>query len=331
MIIKSFEIYKIDLNDKCFFLLYGQNEGHKKQVLNEKFKKLYDESTYQYEESEILQNENNFFNNILSKSFFDKEKLIIITRATDKIKDLLEEILEKKIEDLVVVLISGVLEKKSKLRSLFEKRKDTVCIPFYEDNNQTLSAIVSNFFRQNKISISQESINIIVQRSRGDRQNLQMELEKIKGFSINKNKINSEDLLKLTNLAENYSVTELIDSCLAKNKRKTIHILNENNFSLDDCILIIRTFLIKAKKLLKLCEEMKKHKNIDEVISSFKPPIFWKDKEVTKLQIKNWPYKKVKSLIYQINNTELLIKKNSSNSINILFDFIIEQTSIINN
>ncbi len=331
MIIKSFEISKIDLNDKCFFLLYGQNEGHKKQVLNEKFKKLYDESTYQYEESEILQNENNFFNNILSKSFFDKEKLIIITRATDKIKDLLEEILEKKIEDLVVVLISGVLEKKSKLRSLFEKRKDTVCIPFYEDNNQTLSAIVSNFFRQNKISISQESINIIVQRSRGDRQNLQMELEKIKGFSINKNKINSEDLLKLTNLAENYSVTELIDSCLAKNKRKTIHILNENNFSLDDCILIIRTFLIKAKKLLKLCEEMKKHKNIDEVISSFKPPIFWKDKEVTKLQIKNWPYKKVKSLIYQINNTELLIKKNSSNSINILFDFIIEQTSIINN
>ena len=331
MIIKSFEISKIDLNDKCFFLLYGQNEGHKKQVLNEKFKKLYDESTYQYEESEILQNENNFFNNILSKSFFDKEKLIIITQATDKIKDVLEEILEKKIEDLVVVLISGVLEKKSKLRSLFEKRKDTVCIPFYEDNNQTLSAIVSNFFRQNKISISQESINIIVQRSRGDRQNLQMELEKIKGFSINKNKINSEDLLKLTNLAENYSVTELIDSCLAKNKRKTIHILNENNFSLDDCILIIRTFLIKAKKLLKLCEEMKKHKNIDEVISSFKPPIFWKDKEVTKLQIKNWPYKKVKSLIYQINNTELLIKKNSSNSINILFDFIIEQTSIINN
>ena len=331
MIIKSFEISKIDLNDKCFFLLYGQNEGHKKQVLNEKFKKLYDESTYQYEASEILQNENNFFNNILSKSCFDKEKLIIITRATDKIKDLLEEILEKKIEDLVVVLISGVLEKKSKLRSLFEKRKDTVCIPFYEDNNQTLSAIVSNFFRQNKISISQESINIIVQRSRGDRQNLQMELEKIKGFSINKNKINSEDLLKLTNLAENYSVTELIDSCLAKNKRKTIHILNENNFSLDDCILIIRTFLIKAKKLLKLCEEMKKHKNIDEVISSFKPPIFWKDKEVTKLQIKNWPYKKVKSLIYQINNTELLIKKNSSNSINILFDFIIEQTSIINN
>jgi len=331
MIIKSFELSKIDLNKKQFFLLYGQNEGHKKEVLNEKFKKYYNENIYQYEEGEILQNEDSFFNSILSKSFFDKKKLIIITRATDKIKSLFDEILEKKVEDLVIVLNSGILEKKSKIRSLFEKGKETVCIPFYEDNNQTLSAIVNSFFRQSKISISQESINLIVQRSRGDRQSLQMELEKIKSFSINKTKISAKDLLKLTNLAENYSVTELIDNCLAKNKRKTINILNENNFSVDDCILIIRTFLIKAKKLLKLSKELEIHKNIDEIISSSKPPIFWKDKEIIKLQIKIWPYKRVKSLIYQINNTELLIKKNSSNSINILFNFIIEQTTMISN
>ena len=206
-----------------------------------------------------------------------------------------------------------------------------VCIPFYEDNAQTLSGIVNNFFRINKISISQESISLIVQRCRGDRQNLLSELEKIKSFSANKNRIDTKDLLKLTNLAENYSVSELIDSCLAKNKKKTINILNENNYSLDDCILIIRTFLIKSKKLLQLIKKMEGEKNIDQVISTFKPPIFWKDKDTIKLQIKNWSYKNIENLIYDINDTELLIKKNSSSSINILNNFIINQTTIVSN
>tara|TARA_B100000795_G_C22739362_1_gene414647 strand:+ start:284 stop:1279 length:996 start_codon:yes stop_codon:yes gene_type:complete len=331
MIIKTFELVKIDIKKQNLYLLYGSNEGHKKEVIEQYFKKKIPESTYLLEENEVLQNKDSFFNSILSNSFFEKEKLIVISRASDKIKDVIEEILEKRIKDLVIVLNAGALEKKSKLRALFEKQKEVVCIPFYEDNNQTLSAIVNNFFRVNKISISQESINLIVQRCRGDRQNLQTELEKIKSFAANKKRIDTKDLLRLTNLAENYSVSELIDSCLAKNKKKTINILNENNYSLDDCILIIRTFLMKSKKLLQLIKKIEEEKNIDQVISAFKPPIFWKDKDIVKLQIKNWSYKNIENLIYDINDTELLIKKNSSNSINILNNFIINQTTIISN
>ena len=330
MIIKSFELEKIDLKRNQFFLLYGENEGHKKQVIKEKFKKFYEENIYLYDENEILQNEEAFFNNILSKSFFEIEKLIIVTRITDKIKDIIEELLEKNIEDLVLVLNSGVLEKKSKVRTLFEKSKIAVCMPFYEDNNQTLSGMVNKFFRENKIPISQQSINLIVQRCRGDRQNLNNELEKIKSYSKNKSKIEIEDLLKLTNLAENYSVSELIDACLSKNRKKMSNILNENNYSLEDCILIIRTLLAKSKRLLKLTEETK-DKNIDDVISIFKPPIFWKDKETVKQQIKNWSYESIENLIFRINETELLIKKNSPNSVNILSNFIIEQTTSISN
>ena len=222
MIIKTFDLVKIDLRKQNLYLLYGSNDGHKKEVIEQKFKKAFPESAYTYEESEVLQNRDSFFNNILSNSFFEKEKLIIISRATDKVKDIIVEILEKKIEDLIIVLNAGVLEKRSKLRTLFEKEKGMVCIPFYEDNAQTLSGIVNNFFRINKISISQESISLIVQRCRGDRQNLLSELEKIKSFSANKNRIDTKDLLKLTNLAENYSVSELIDSCLAKNKKKQL-------------------------------------------------------------------------------------------------------------
>ena len=327
MIVKSFELTKINLIKNHFFLLYGENEGHKKQIIEEKFKKLYSRGIFYYDENEILQNKEVFLNNILSKSFFEKDKLIIITRVTDKIKNIIEDILEKKIEDLVIVLNAGILEKKSKLRTLFEKEKEIICIPFYDDNNQTLSTLVNKFFKDNKLPISQQSINLIVQRCRGDRLNLNNELEKIKSFSTNKKRITTEELLKLTNLAENYSVSELVDSCLSKNKKKIINILSENNYSLEDCILIIRTFLIKSKRLLKLRKEIKNNKNIDEVISSFKPPIFWKDKEVVKQQIKNRSYSNIESLIYKINEIELLIKKRSINSINIISNFIIEQST----
>ena len=330
MIIKSYEVSKINLKKNLFYLFYGENEGYKKQIIEEKFKKIYIENVHTYEENEILQNQESFFNNILTKSFFENEKLIIINRATDKIKTVIDEILEKEIEDLVLVVNAQILDKKSKLRSFFEKNKKTICVAFYADSSQTLSSIINNFFRENKIPVSQQSINLIVQRCRGDRLNLQNELEKIRSFTRNKKTIDIKDLLKLTNIAENYSVSELIDNCLAKNKKKTINILNENNYSLDDCILIIRTFLIKSKRLLRLSKEIDNNKNIDEIISSFKPPIFWKDKDIIKQQIQSWSYNNIKNLIYKINETELIIKQNSINALNILSDFIIEQTTINN-
>ena len=160
--------------------------------------------------------------------------------------------------------------------------------------------------------------------------NLDNELEKIKNYINNKKKIEIRDILKLTNLAENYNVSELVDSCLSKNKKKTINILNENNYTLEDCIIIIRTFLIRTKRLAKLSNEFKKTNNMDVTILSSKPPIFWKDKEAVKQQLRSWPLTEVKGLIYQINKVELLIKKHNNNAISILFNFIIETASSTN-
>ena len=329
MIVKAFEIKK-KLNNR-FFLFYGDNQGYKNQVIDEEFKNKNIENIYYYEENEILSNEENFFTNLLTKSFFEIEKLILVNRATDKIKELVEEIIEKNIAGVTLILNSNSLEKKSKLRSLFEKSKLAVCVAFYEDNSQTLSAITNQFFRSNKILISQQVINLIAGRCRGDRQNLNNELEKIKSYAQNKNKIEVEDILKLTNLAENYSVSELVDSCLSKNKKRTINVLNENNYSSEDCVLIIRTFLMKTKRLVKLCKEQLRIKNLDSTITGFKPPIFWKDKEIVKQQIKSWSYNQAENLTYEINKIELLIKRYPQNSINILSNFIIEKTSSINN
>jgi len=331
MIIKSFELNKIDLKKNNFFLFYGENEGLKKEIIESNFKNNYPKKTFYYDESEVLNNKSNFFEEILSKSFFENEKLIIISRSTDKITSIIEEILEKKIDDLVLILNSGSLEKRSKLRLLFEKNKEIICIAFYEDNNQTLSSLASQFFRNNKIQISQQAINLIINRCRGDRQNLKNELNKIESFIKNKKKIEISEILQLTNLAENYSVTELVDNCLAKNKNKTLNILNENNYNLEDCIIVIRTMLAKSKRLLKLFQEIKISNNIDSAISSIKPPIFWKDKQIVKDQINKWSYKKIELLIFRINEIELLIKKNSSLSLSVLSDFIIEQASTASN
>ena len=230
MIIKSFEIKKIKLNNFKFYLFYGDNDGLKEETIKDLFEKNYQDKIHRYEEKEVLENINNFFDNVLTKSFFDNEKLIIINRATDKIRTAIEDLIEKNPEDIQIILNSKNLEKKSTLRKLFEKEKSIVCVPFYEDNNQTLNSIINLFFRSKKIPISQQLINVLIERSRGDRKNLNNELEKIENFLINKKKLNIEEIIKLTNLADNYSASELVDYSLAKNTRKTVTILNENNY-----------------------------------------------------------------------------------------------------
>jgi DNA polymerase III subunit delta len=330
MIIKSFELNKINQKNINYYLFYGENEGHKTDSINNIFNIKSLENIYRYDEKEILDYTENFFNSIISKSFFENQKLIIISRVSDKIFHIIEEIIEKNLDDIKIVLNSGILEKKSKLRNLFEKNKDTICVPFYADNNQTLNTLVNNFFREKKISISQQLINLLVERCRGNRQNLKNELSKIDSFVVDKKNINLNQIIKLTNLAENYNVSELIDSCLAKNFKKTVNILNENNFSPEDCILIIRTLLNKSKRLHGLLLEINNNKNLEKVISSFKPPIFWKDKEIVKQQMNNWNLNDAENLIYQTSELELTIKKNTSNAINILSDFIISNSSRVN-
>jgi len=331
MIIKSYELNKIDNNKSKIFLLYGQNEGFKNEITKKYFVDKFKGDIYRYDEKEILDNKSNFFNGILSKSFFEEKKLFVISRTTDKLNDIIEEILEKKIEDVTIVLNASILEKKSKLRKLFEKNKDIVCIPIYEDDIQKLNTIARDFFKINKIAISQEIINLLIERSRGDRGNLINELDKIESYMKTHKNISSEEVLKLTDLAENYNISELLDNCLSKNSKKTINILNENNFNLEDCILIIRSFSNKLKRLQKIHKEYRKNKNLDSIISSHKPPIFWKDKDVVKRQINKNDLEKIEDMIFKANDIELLIKKNSDSAINIMSDFIINTSEQASN
>jgi len=327
MIIKSYELKKLNLDKNKYILFYGANEGAKTEEIN-RLKLLNKDKTFiNYDEKEILENSENIYNNIFSKSLFENKKIITNNKTTDKLLKIIEDVLEKNFVDIYLIFISNNLEKKSKLRSLFEKKKELTCVAFYPDTSDVLSRIAHDFFKERKILISQAHVNLIINKCNGDRGVLKNELSKIEYFSKNKTKISTEDLLKLVNLVENHSISELIDNCLAKNQKKTINILNDNNFSSEDCIIITRTFINKSKRIMKLSEDYQSNGSLDKTIANAKPPIFWKDKEIVKQQINKWSPNQISELIYSLNEIELQIKKNFTNPINIVSDFILNQAS----
>ena len=321
MILKSYETSKIN-TDINLILFYGKNDGLKEVSIKEIIK---NQTVLNYDQSEIIENQQNFFEEIYSYSFFEKEKTIIIKRASDKIVNIIEKIDLTKIGNTKIILNADNLEKKSKLRSIFEKEKNFICIAFYPDTVQTLLKLAFNYFKERKISISSSSINLIVNKINGDRKALFNELNKLEIYSKKGKAIDDKTITKIVNLNENYEINELVNSYFAQNQKKVISILNENNFSNEDCIMIVRSFLNKSKKLLNLSNDYLKNQNIEATIASSKPPIFWKEKEIVKQQIYKWKPKDIKNVIYKLNEIELLIKRNINISINIITDFIITQ------
>ena len=323
MIVKSYEEKKITDEKINILLFYGKNDGFLNAVLEKLFLKSFDGLISKYDEVEFINNYDIIFNELMSRSLFDENKIIIISRASDKITKYIDELLNNNLENIKIILKSGILEKKSRLRNFFEKNKKLIVVPFYEDDIRSLNSIAFDYLNKNKIKLSMESVNLLISRCSGNRGNLITELEKILNYSKSNRKINFDVVQKLSNLAENYDLNELADSYLSKNKRNISKILNENNFSEEDCILLLRTILMKSKRLMNIIERLKINKNIDEVISLTKPPIFWKDKENVKIQVNTWELDELKNKIYQINEIETLVKTNFKNSLNLVSDFIV--------
>ena len=326
MIVKFYNLNK-NLKNINFYLMYGANTGLIEETINKVLKPNFSKNVYIYDENELLADADNFKEGILNKSFFDNDKLIIINRVSDKSLKIVEEIIDKNISELKIILKSGILEKKSEIRNFFEKNNNTIIVPFYEDNYQSLIIFTQNYLNQKKIKLSSENINIIIERSKMDRMKLKNELDKISNFYINNKNIKTADILKLTNTSENLSISELTDMCLSKNKKKTLNILNENTLTNEDNITIIKNFLYKLKRLKKLKENISINQNIEQSLTSYKPVIFWKDKDTIKQQLKLFSIKNLEELIREINNLECLVKKNSQVSNLLINNFILETLS----
>ena len=323
MIIKNFELNEVKTSKFNIFLFYGKNEGFQNEIINNYFLKKYNGEVYRYDEPQFIENIDTIISGLLNKSLFEDQKIFIVSRVSNKMTEYIQIIEEKKLTECKMIFKSSVLEKKSKLRNLFEKSKNLAVVPFYEDNSNSLFTILVKLLKEKGIKLSRESINLLVDRASGDRENLLKELDKIHSYSLTNKNIDFNAVDKLSNLAENYGIDQLVESYLSRNKRKLSKILNENNFSDEDCILMLRVILNKSKRLLGIIKKKSLNQNIEEVMAITKPPIFWKEKEIIKKQVKIWKEEDLKDKIYQINEIEVLIKSNSKNSLNIISDFIL--------
>ena len=323
MIVKQYQIENFKLDKQNIYLLYGKNEGFQNEIIEKKFLKNFDGTIDKYEQEDVINNYEEIVSSILNKSLFENKKIIIVNRVSDKLINFIKYLSDNKVMDIKIIIKAGILDKKSKLRNLFEKAKDLVCIPFYEDDNKSLLQIINNFLIKNNIKLSRESINLIIERVNGNRISLYNELNKILNYSFSNKNIDFDTIQKLSNLSGNYEVNKLADYYLEKNKKNVAKILNENNYSDEDCILILRTLLMKSKRLLYILEKYEEDKNLDQIISTIKPPIFWKDKNSLKKQANNWVLEELKKKIYKISEVEFLTKTNSKSSMNIVSDFIV--------
>jgi DNA polymerase-3 subunit delta len=324
MIIKSFELQKKINKDINFYLLYGVNSGLIEESIENILKPTFSKNVYNFEELQIIKKSDEFKELIYNKSFFEEEKLLIINRATEKIFPIINEIINTKIDKVKIIIKANILEKKSKLRNLFEKNKKTIIVAYYEDNYRALLNFIENFLVKERIRISKESINELINKSMGDRLNLINELNKISLIGHENKQINNETISKLTNSSGEYNISELVDQCLAKNKRQTMHILNENGVNDENNLIIIKTFLSKLKRLKKIKTELEKFNNIDSILNSYKPLIFWKEKDLIKKQLNCWSLDQIKSSMQKINNLEWECKKYPQISKGLLQNYIIE-------
>ena len=335
MLIKSYEILKKDLNFLNSFLIYGENTGLKqdiiKSVIELKEKKNIKYKQFKFEEEEIIKNQNDFFNLIFSGSLFDKKKVIFVNRTTDRLFNLISEISKKDIKDILIFFDANQLEKKSKIRNLFEKDNNLVCIACYQDNNFDLIKIINDEIKQTKIKLSTESINLLIERASGDRNNLRNEVNKLKSFAFDKQMVSYDQVKELTNMVGNYQNDYIVNICLNGDKKKLHKILRENNFSFEDFLILLKIFSKKIHRLLKIKIFNRLEKNLDQIFNQIKPPIFWKEKEDVKKQIRLWNEKKLNLIIKKINEIELNCKKNHELSTNITLDFLSTVCNEVNN
>ena len=322
MIVKSFKLNDLKKTNSNFFLFYGENEGQKDEVIQDCFTNGFTGEIIKYDENQILDNQEVFFETCLNDSLFDNDKIIQVNRVTSKLYEIIKKIVEKEIHNKKIIFKSDKLDKKSKLRNLFEKDNNLVCVAFYQDNNTSLFKIASNFFKKNNILISSENINLVIDKCLGDRKNLQNEMNKILNFSFEKKRISRNELVKLINVYDDENFFELIDHCLIKNHKKVSSIINSHTFSKSDSIILIRSFLSRLKRLIALKSLQVKTGSIRETVDTFKPSIFWKDKEIVQKQVEIWEVDAILELLDKINRVEISYKKNSNLSNNLVFDLL---------
>ena len=314
MIYKSYLAEQnINILNNNLLLFYGENQGLKDDF-KKKIKHINPKANViKFSQDEVLKNENNFYNELLNTSLFDEEKIFYINSVNDKILNLFENLIQK-INNQKIYLFAEILDKKSKIRSFFEKSKNLGIVACYKDNEISLKKIITNQLK-GFTGLTTENLNLIIENSNMDRSKLNNELDKIKIFFDKKDIIYTE-LLKLLNQSENDDFNILKDAALNGENNKTNKFLSNTLIENEKIILYLNVINQRLNKLNEIL--LIDNKSIEQAISSIKPPIFWKDKSSIIEQSKKWNLKKIKTALNHTFKLEIRLKSNSILDKNIL-------------
>ncbi len=288
-------------------LFYGENLGlinqFKEKIILTNKRSLF----VRFTQDEILKNEDIFFDEIKNISLFDEKKIIFIQDAGDKILKLLEEIIPA-VGENKIFLFASLLDKKSKLRSFFEKSKEADIIPCYQDNELSIRKIITNNLKD-FTGVNNQVVNTIIESCNNDRVKLKNEIGKIKTFFSQKKIILSE-LNKLLNIRQNDDFNLIKDFALNGNKIKTNALLNNTIIEPEKSIYYLSTINQRLTRLKQVTK--KQNINLETAINDLKPPVFWKDKPNFIEQAKMWNTNKLNRAMKNTYNVELIIKTNSN-------------------
>jgi len=288
-------------------LLYGVNEGVKKEFIEKIKKENKKAEIYTFFEEEILKNNQLFFENIFNNSLFEESKIIILHEATDKIFNIIDECLNKLDQHVKLYIIANNLDKKSKIRKLFEDSKNEGIIPLYEDDEKTLFNYIKKELDEFK-GLTNEICNLIISNSKLDRRLIQNEITKIKIF-FNDKIIKTEPLQNLLNAKKESDFDEIRDSAITGEKIKLNKLLSSSNLNKEELFFYLNSLIFKFKKIKDLLNN--REKNVESIIDNARPPIFWKEKPILKKQLYIWSKKNIDKIINILNEAEILAKKNS--------------------
>ena len=301
-------------------LIYGENLGLK-NAFKKKIKSLNIKSVcYYFNQDEILNVQDNFYQEFLNFSLFHSTKIYFIERSNDNILDLIKS-LEEKITTQKIYLFSEILDKKSKLRAYSEKSKNIAVVPCYKDNENIFKGLIVKELN-GFTGLTSENINLIISNSALDRVKLNNELGKIKTYFVNK-KILNDKLQNLLNYNEIDDFSYLRDFCILGNKTKTNQLLEDTLIDNDKIIYYLNALNLRFNKLEEILS--KKNLEIEKAIDTIKPPIFWKDRPILKEQAFKLKNKNLKPVFRKLFDLEKTFKSNSQLNKSILLKkFIID-------
>ncbi len=310
MILKSYIVEKniSSLNNYASLLVYGENVGLKDDIKEIVKKENKDAEVINFFQDEIIKKNEIIYNEINNTSLFNEKKVIILHEVSDKIFKIVEELLDRTGNNLKLFILSGNLDKKSKMRNLFEKINNIGIIPCYNDNHRTMAEYIKLKLKDYR-GLTGEIINLIIDNSGLNRKIINLEIKKVKNFFLSKN-IKKNEIEELLNIKTNISFEEIRDASLLGNKKKVNQLMGEIEFLPEDNFFFLAQISTRINKLLEIQSLNQECKDIEIAMENIKPKIFWKDKPIYIEQLKKWNIEKLKKAVSVIGRAEIQMKKN---------------------